>query len=45
MYLVRIKDLRRREERIRKVAELVGASAMDPVDKTRELFQMFKVSV
>jgi hypothetical protein len=45
MKVIRIKELRRREERLRKVKELIGGSAMDPVDKTKCLFEMFQVPV
>jgi len=41
MTVIRIKELRRREERLRKVKELIGASAMDRTDKTKALFEMF----
>jgi len=45
MKVVRIKELRRREERLRKVKELIGGSAMDKVDKQKALFTMFQVPV
>jgi len=46
MKVIRIKELTRREERLRKVKELIGASpVIDPVDKTKELFTMFNVPI
>jgi len=45
MTVVRIKELRRREERARKIKELIGASAMDKTDKVKSLFEMFQVPV
>jgi hypothetical protein len=45
MKVVRIKEIRRREERLRKVKELIGGSAMDRTDKVKSLFEMFQVPV
>jgi len=46
MTVVRIKDIRRREERARKIKELIGASsAMDKVDKQKALFEMCQVPI
>jgi len=40
-YVIRIKDIQRKEERVRKIRDLIGGSAMDRVDKQKALFQMF----
>jgi len=45
MKVIRIKELRRREERARKIKELVGGSAMDRTDKVKSLFEMFQVPI
>jgi len=46
-YVVKIKDIRRREERARRIKELIGgsASAMDAVDKQKALFEMFRLKI
>jgi hypothetical protein len=42
---MRIKELRRQQERIKRVKELMGASAVDcKTEKIKALFEMFHLS-
>lgn len=42
MKVIRIKELKRQQERIKRVKELMGASAVDSkIDKVKALFEMF----
>jgi hypothetical protein len=45
MVIIRLKEIRRREQRIRSIKELIGASAVDPkTAKVKALFEMFHLS-